>query len=82
MTRCSMTGCAGEYEHRKVTHTVRRADEIIVIDGVPADVCSDCGDVLLDPETVRGVERLLSRRTAPSRTAPIYEYEPVAGQAA
>ncbi len=49
--KCSIAGCPGEYEAGKVTHTVRHLrhqGQIIVIDHVPADVCSVCGDVLLN----------------------------------
>lgn len=64
MITCSRTGCAGEYEPRIVTHTVRHRGEIVVIDRVPAEVCSVCGDTLLAPETVRGLERVLANREA------------------
>lgn len=72
--RCSIQGCPGEYEERTIVHTVRHRGEIVVIDGVPAEVCSLCGDVLLTPETIRRIERLLENRTAPRTTAPLYQY--------
>jgi YgiT-type zinc finger domain-containing protein len=67
-------GCPGEYEHKEITHTVRHKGRIVVIDHVPAEVCSICGDVLLTPETVRHIETLLRTRTEPARTVPLYEY--------
>lgn len=72
--RCSIQGCPGEYEERSIVHTVRHRGEIVVIDGVPAEVCSLCGDVLLAPETIRRIEHLLESRTAPTATAPLYQY--------
>ena len=72
--RCSLEGCAGEYEVRLVVHTVRVGGEVIVIDHVPAEVCAACGDVLFTPDTVRHIERLLRRRGQPSRSVPLYEY--------
>lgn len=72
--RCSIAGCPGEYEEQKMVHTVRHQGQIVVIDGVPAQVCSLCGDVLVKPETVRRIEKLLERRTPPATTAPLYEY--------
>jgi YgiT-type zinc finger domain-containing protein len=72
--RCSIEGCPGEYKERKVVHTVRHRGEIVVIEGVPAEVCSVCGDVLLTPETVRRIEALLEQRAEPSATAPLYQY--------
>ena len=51
--KCSIKGCPGMYEERLIVHTVRFRGQTIVIDHVPAEVCSVCGDVLLTPETTR-----------------------------
>lgn len=72
--KCSIEGCTGEYEDRQVVHTVRYHGQVIVIDHVPAEVCSVCGDVLLKPETVRHIEKLLRSGAKPSSTVPVYEY--------
>ena len=72
--KCSIEGCVGEYDRRKVVHTVRHRGEVVVIDHVPAEVCSVCGDVLFEPETVRHIEQLLGSREAPRKIAPLYEY--------
>lgn len=69
--RCSIQGCPDEYEERTIVHTVRHEGEIVVIDGVPAEVCSLCGDVLLRPETVRRIESLLESHAAPTATTPL-----------
>ena len=55
-------------------HTVRHHGQVIVIDHVPADVCSACGDVLLEPDTVRRIEALLQKRQEPASTVPLYEF--------
>ena len=54
--KCTIEGCPGEYGAGNVMHTVRHRDQVTVIDHVPADVCSVCGDVLLRPDTIRGIE--------------------------
>ena len=72
--KCSIDGCPGTYESDSVVHTVRVAGQVIVIDHVPADVCSMCGDVLLTPDTVRRIEVLLTERQKPATTVPLYEY--------
>ena len=58
----------------RITHTVRHRGRLVVIDGVPADVCSLCGDILLMPGTVRRIEELLETTPDTARTAPVYEY--------
>jgi len=67
-------GCPGVYEDRKIVHTVRRDGHVVAIDGVPAEVCSVCGDALLKPDTVRRIEVILRQAGKPDRTAPVYEY--------
>ena len=49
-------------------HTVRHDGQVIVIDHVPADVCSVCGDALLEPDTVRRIESLLDEKRKPAMT--------------
>ena len=72
--KCSIQGCPGEYELKMLVHTVRYQGEVVVIDHVPAEVCSVCGDVLLSPETVRRNEEILKTRHEPSREVPLFEY--------
>jgi YgiT-type zinc finger domain-containing protein len=72
--KCSIEGCPGEYEERLIVHTVRHQGQVVVIDHVPAEICSVCGDVLLRPETVRRIETLLSTEPFPARRVPLYEY--------
>ena len=74
VTKCSIKGCPGEYVELRIFHTVRYHGEVVVIDNVPAEVCSACGDVLLKPDTVRHVEALLQTATKPTREVPLYEY--------
>ena len=72
--KCSIDGCPGEYEAKDIMHTVRRHGQVIVIDHVPADVCSFCGDALLNLDTVQRIESLLEEERQPATTAPLYEF--------
>ena len=72
--KCSIQGCPGEYESRKIVQTLQREGQVIVIDHVPAEVCTICGDTLLHPDTVRKVETLLQQERQPARRVPLYEF--------
>lgn len=72
--KCSIEGCPGEYEGQKIIHTIRYHGQVIVIDHVPAEVCSVCEDVLLKPETVRRIESLLQASAPAVGSVPLYEY--------
>lgn len=71
---CTIAGCPGAYEERTVVHTVRHRGRVIVIDHVPAEVCTICGDVLLRPAVVRQIEAILRGAVAPAEMVPLYEY--------
>ena len=72
--KCTIQGCPGEYEARQVVHTVKHHGEVVVIDHVPAEVCTVCGDVLLAPGTIRRIEAVLETSPPPSRNVPLYEF--------
>jgi YgiT-type zinc finger domain-containing protein len=72
--KCTIEGCPGECEPRLVTQTVRYRGQVVVIDRVPAEVCTVCGDVLLSPEAIRHIEELLRNAPRPAREVPLYEY--------
>jgi YgiT-type zinc finger domain-containing protein len=74
MAMCSIRGCPGTYEPRALIHAVRHGGQVTVVEGVPTEVCSVCGDTLLAPETVRRLEQLLSGQAVPVGSAPLYEY--------
>ena len=72
--KCSLQGCPGEYEERFIVHTIRHQGRVVVIDHVPAEECSMCGDVLLKPDTVRRIEELLAAADKPARMVPVYDF--------
>ena len=73
-TKCGIEGCPGEYEERMLPHTARHQGQVIVIDHVPTEVCSECGDVLLKSETISRLEEILITTANPSNTVPHYKF--------
>ena len=72
--QCSIRGCPGTLESKRVVHTVRHRGRVMVIDNVPAEVCGVCGDILFPPETVRRIEAILTGQADPSSMVPLYQY--------
>ncbi len=70
-----MSHCDSDcYEERPITHTVQYHGRLVVIDHVPAEVCTICGDVILKPETVRKIEALLRASSQPVASVRLYGY--------
>jgi len=72
--KCASQGCPGECEKRTIVHTVKHQGKVVVIDHVPAEVCSMCGDVLLALDTIRRIEKLLASLPKPAKAVPLYEF--------
>ena len=72
--KCSIKGCPGEYEPQMIVHTVHHGGDVFVFEHVPADVCNLCGDMLLNPNTVKHLESLLKQKKRPEKMVPLYEY--------
>jgi len=68
--RCQGPGCSGENQPQTISHSVIHRERTLVIHHVPAEVCPDCGAVLVAEETIVHLDRLLTRK-ARSRSAAL-----------
>jgi YgiT-type zinc finger domain-containing protein len=59
---CATADCTGEYESREITHTVIYRASRVVVEGLPAGVCPDCGHTRVAAETLARMDRLLRSR--------------------
>lgn len=71
---CSIKGCPGVYEAKTIVHIVKRGNDVVVFENVPAEVCDVCSDTLLAPETIRKLEALIRDKSEPDRFAPVYSF--------
>ncbi len=71
---CTIEGCIGEYENKRVLQADRGDGGIVLVSNVPAQVCNFCGDVLLTWDTMAQVEAFLETHPQPLGTAPVYEF--------
>ncbi|HEV7505578.1 MAG TPA: YgiT-type zinc finger protein [Thermoanaerobaculia bacterium] len=71
--RCQSPGCTGEHQPQTISHSVIHRERTLVIHGVPADVCPDCGEVLVAEETILHIDHLLARKARSKDAALLYE---------
>ena len=71
---CQSPGCTAELEPRTISHSVLHRQRTLVVHGVPAEVCPDCGEVLVAEETILHIDRLLARKVRAKSTALVFEF--------
>ena len=57
--KCFM--CDGDLEEKKVNYVVDLEETIIIIKGVPAKVCPQCGEQYFDDKTSENIERIVNQ---------------------
>jgi YgiT-type zinc finger domain-containing protein len=75
MNPCTIAGCTGQYEDRKITHTVTHRGSIVVIGEVPAHACSVCGDTVFSIDTARQMDAFLAQRPPATESVPLYHFK-------
>lgn len=53
--------CKGTLEEKKVNYIVDLEETIIIIKGVPAKVCKQCGEQYFDDKTSENIEALVNQ---------------------
>lgn len=73
MKKCPL--CGGELEERTITYPQEYKGKIVILENVPAEVCSQCGEVLLRPDVLERAQELIWSEITPKRTArvPVYD---------
>lgn len=70
---CHTPGCMGEHGTGTISHTVIYQERSIVLHSVPADICPECGDVVLSDVTTIVIEDLLKRTARSKKIEFVYE---------
>ena len=53
--------CRGNLTEKKVNYVVNLEKTIIIIKGVPAKVCIQCGEQYFDDETTENIEKIVNK---------------------
>ena len=60
----------------EVTYPLERVGKFVLIEQVPARVCSETGEQFFFPKTVEQIHNIINERTGPKKTieTPVYEF--------
>ena len=73
MKKCPF--CGGKLVEKRVTHPQEYEGEIVILENIPAEVCRQCGEVLLRPGVLEQVQKMVWERKTPHRTAQVPVYD-------
>ncbi len=67
--------CKGNLEEKKVNYVVDLEETIIIIKGVPARVCTQCGEQYFDDETAENIEKIVNQLKQLATEVTIVNYK-------
>lgn len=67
--------CGGILGNKRITHPQEYKGRIVIFENVPAEVCRQCGEVLLRPDILERVQTLVWSAVTPRRTAQVPVYD-------
>ena len=67
--------CGGELQATTIAHEEKRGSHLYLFQNVPTKVCAACGEIGIDEETLRELDRLIAEGV-PVRTVatPVYDF--------
>lgn len=72
--KCSV--CGSETKQTKIIYTQTIGDKFYVVKDVPAEVCGQCSEEYLDPDTVDAIQKIIEQHKTPSKKieVPVYNF--------
>jgi len=72
--------CGGTLEEGSIQLDFRYKGRLIVVEGVPAQVCKDCGEQLISAKTSKDIDALLESDVKPIKqiTVPVLPFRRIA----
>ena len=73
LSKCPL--CSGRLEKKRITHPQQFEGEIVILENVPAEVCCQCGEVLLAPAIVEHLQKVVWSPSVPKRATKVPVYD-------
>ena len=71
--RCAF--CKGETEDRMIRYIQEYNGRVVIIENVPAEVCSQCGEQLLRPEVAEKLQKIVWGKAAHPKIVKVDSYD-------
>ena len=67
------SACGAPVKREKITYTQTIGDKFYIVKDVPAEVCLQCGEEYLSPDTVDAIQEVIEK-TKPAKTVEVPVY--------
>ena len=67
--------CGGGLEDQRITHPQKYKEEIIILENVPAEVCRQCGEVLLRPDILELLQDMVWKGKSAGHVTELPAYD-------
>ena len=71
--RCAF--CKGELESKLIRYLQEYQGRVIIIENVPAEVCTQCGEPLLHPDVVEKLQKIVWGEAAEAKPVSVDSYD-------
>ncbi len=67
------SACGAKLELKTITYPETIGDKVYIVEDVPAQVCGQCGEIYLTPQTVDAIQEQIEHGQATeTRQVPVY----------
>lgn len=67
--KCSL--CGGKVKRKLVKVSQEIEGRLVIVENVPAEVCTQCGEILYKPSTMRKLQKLVWSKPKPVRKVKV-----------
>ena len=71
--RCAF--CKGDTEERVIRYVQEFDGRVVIIENVPAEVCTQCGEQLIRPEIAEKVQKIVWGEVPQPKTVEVASYD-------
>lgn len=66
--------CKGRVEQRSVQHVHQWGEKVFIFKNVPAEVCSQCGEIYFAPQELEKMDKVVQGSLEPEGVTPVPVY--------
>ena len=67
--------CQGDLQEKLITYPTKYEDRVVIIENVPAQVCTQCGEQLIRPEIAEKIQKIVWGEVPQPKTVEVASYD-------